>query len=221
MKFRGWIRTAKYDGPLAETDRRVVGDVGGYDFYRVDAKYRPILSFFPRRGQLPLDCTQMKTRVFQSEQWLPRDVKEVFTFFSDARNLDLITPPWLNFQVLTPGPIEMKPGALIDYRLKVRWIPLSWRTEILEWEPPRRFVDLQVRGPYKLWRHEHTFDPGEGGTWIRDRVEYAVPGWILEPMVHCMFVGPDIRKIFEYRKKKIEEIFAAEPQRSDSKKPRA
>ena len=113
-------------------------------------------------------------RHFLSELWLPRPREEVFAFFSDARNLDAITPPWVCFRMLTPAPVEMKAGALIDYKLRVHGIPIRWRSKITEWEPPVRFVDEQLRGPYRLWIHEHEFESRDGGTLVRDYVRYAV-----------------------------------------------
>ena len=140
------------------------------------------------------------------EQWLPAPRDKVFAFFADAGNLDRITPPWMNFEVLTPRPIAMQPGTLIDYRLRVRWLPIRWQSEITVWEPPRRFVDVQRRGPYRQWIHEHSFEEHDGGTIIRDSVAYAVTGWLLEPLVNRWLVAPDLRKIFEYRKTRIEEL---------------
>jgi len=151
----------------------------------------------------------MKIRTLHAEQWLPLPVEQVFDFFADARNLDALTPPWLHFRILTAGPIEMKVGALIDYRLTVRWLPIYWRTEITEWSPPFHFVDEQIKGPYKLWRHRHTFEAKDDGTLIRDQIDYAVPGWFLEPLAHWLFVGPDLRKIFAYRKARIEDLLVA------------
>ena len=148
----------------------------------------------------------MKIRTIDSELWLPKPIDEVFRFFSDAGNLDALTPAWLNFKIVTPMPMELKAGSLIDYKLRVRGIPISWRTEILEWDPPHRFVDHQLRGPYRQWLHTHTFEPYNGGTTIRDHVEYAVPGWFLEPIVHALFVGPDVRKIFAFRKEQIAKL---------------
>jgi len=98
-------------------------------------------------------------------QWLPRPREEVFRFFSDARNLQHITPAFLHFHVLTPNPIEMRRGALIDYRLKLRGVPLRWRSEITSWEPPQRFSDIQVRGPYAEWVHTHAFEERTVGRW--------------------------------------------------------
>jgi ligand-binding SRPBCC domain-containing protein len=143
-----------------------------------------------------------------TELWLPRPRAEVFAFFSDAGNLDVLTPPWLHFHIRTPRPIALHAGARIEYRLRWRGIPLSWRTEISVWDPPHSFVDRQVRGPYRRWVHEHTFEERDGGTLLRDRVDYAVPGWLLEPLVHSLVVGPDVRRIFAYRRLKMQELFA-------------
>ncbi len=133
------------------------------------------------------------------EVWLPLPRDRVFAFFADAGNLDAITPPWLHFRIVSSTPIDMKPGALIEYRLRVHGLPISWRSEITVWEPPVRFVDRQLKGPYRQWIHTHEFEEKDGGTLIRDRVEYAVPGWILEPLVHRLFVKPDIDTIFKHR----------------------
>ncbi len=136
--------------------------------------------------------------------WLPRPIDEIFPFFADARNLERITPPFLRFQVTTPEPIEMRVGAVIDYKLKVRGLPLRWRSRITHWAPGVAFTDEQVKGPYKVWRHTHTFESVEGGTRAGDIVEYAVPGG---PIAHALFVRRDVKAIFEYRSKRLLEIF--------------
>jgi ligand-binding SRPBCC domain-containing protein len=146
----------------------------------------------------------MKTQTFETEMWLKRPLKEVCAFFSDARNLERITPPWVRFRILTPGEIPMKAGALIDYTIRVRGIPLRWQSEITAWEPGRRFVDVQRRGPYRMWVHEHRFAEKNGRTLVEDRVEYAVPGGAL---VKKLFVANDVAKIFAYRKSRLEEMF--------------
>ena len=147
----------------------------------------------------------MKVRSFASELWLPRPREEVFAFFSDARNLDAITPSWLRFQMVTAGPVVMKPGALIDYKLRVHGLPIRWRTRITEWDPPIRFVDEQLRGPYRLWIHEHEFELRDGGTLVRDRVRYAVP---FDFLVHNLFVSRDVARIFAYRTRQLLHRFA-------------
>lgn len=147
----------------------------------------------------------MRVYRYSSELRLPRSREEVFPFFADAANLELITPPWLRFRVLTPRPITLRPGALIDYRLGVRGIPFRWRTEITVWEPPVRFADRQLRGPYRLWEHEHVFEETESGTVCRDHVRYAVPGGAL---VHRLLVKRDVERIFAYRRMALERQFA-------------
>jgi ligand-binding SRPBCC domain-containing protein len=142
----------------------------------------------------------MTVRTLVTEVWLPRPRHEVFAFFADAANLDRITPPWLRFQILTPLPVVMQTGALLDYRLRWRGIPLSWRTRIDAWAPPVRFVDRQLRGPYLQWIHTHEFEERDGGTWMRDAVDYAIPGWIVEPFLYRWLIGPDVERIFAYRK---------------------
>ena len=138
----------------------------------------------------------MRVHEFQSEPWLPLPPEELFSFFADAANLDALTPPWLNFHIVTPPPIAMREGALIDYRLRVRGIPLRWRTRINVWQPPYRFVDEQLRGPYRQWIHEHTFEARDGGTRARDVVRYAVP---FDFIAHRWLVRPDVERIFRYR----------------------
>lgn len=148
----------------------------------------------------------MRIRTYSTELFLPRSLEEVFAFFSDAYNLDVLTPPWLHFTIRTPRPIPMRAGTRIDYTIRWRGIPLNWKTEITAWEAPHRFVDEQIQGPYRRWHHEHTFEERDGGTLMRDRVEYAVPGWIFEPLVARWVVTPDIERIFAYRRQKMLEL---------------
>jgi ligand-binding SRPBCC domain-containing protein len=141
-------------------------------------------------------------------QWLPRARPAVFAFFADARNLERITPPFLHFHVLTPGPIGMHAGALIDYRLRLRGVPLRWQSEITAWEPPHRFVDVQRRGPYREWNHIHAFEEDGIGTMVRDVVRYRLPGpGLLTRAVNAFLVAPDTRRIFAFRHAAIEECF--------------
>ncbi len=146
----------------------------------------------------------MKTFLFKTQQTFEQPLTEVFEFFSNAHNLAVITPPWLHFEVITPAPIEMVVGTLIDYRLKLRGIPIRWQSEITEWNPPYAFVDVQRRGPYRLWRHTHTFDETVEGVVVGDTVEYAVWG---NELIGRLFVRPDIEKIFAYRSEQLDEIF--------------
>ena len=143
---------------------------------------------------------------FEAELWLPRPREEVFHFFADAANLEAITPAFLNFHTLTPQPIEMRVGTLIDYKLRVRGIPLKWRTEITAWEPPFRFVDEQLRGPYRQWIHEHRFEPSRGGTLCTDSVKYAVLGGTI---INELIVKRDVAAIFAYRNEQLTRRFGA------------
>lgn len=145
------------------------------------------------------------TMLLETRQWLPRSVEEVFDFFADAANLNDITPPWLGFRILTPQPVEMQAGALIDYRIRLRGVPIRWRTEITCWEPPVRFVDEQIHGPYRLWRHEHTFHAENGGTWVEDRVEYRLllGDWLPGHIAHRLWIRPELDRIFAYRQQRM------------------
>lgn len=141
----------------------------------------------------------------KAEMVVQSPIDKVFDFFSSAENLEAITPPWLNFRILTPLPLEMKQGALLDYKIRLHMIPIRWRTEIAKWQPPHRFVDQQLKGPYKRWWHEHTFvDLGQGRTLVRDEVHYIPRGGGL---IHRLMVKPDLKKIFAYRQQELAKIF--------------
>lgn len=145
-------------------------------------------------------------RVFSlhSQVWLPRPLSEVFPFFAEARNLEALTPPWLRFDVLAPEPVQMAAGVTIDYRLRLRGLPIRWQSEITTWDPPSLFVDEQRRGPYRLWIHQHRFSETGGKTLAEDSVQYAVPGgWLADTLV----VRRDLRGIFEYRRERMRQIF--------------
>jgi len=146
----------------------------------------------------------MKVFELVSELVLGRRPSELFPFFADAHNLERITPPWLRFRVLTPAPIIMAPGTRIDYRLHWHGIPMRWRSEISAWEPPHRFVDRQVRGPYRLWEHEHLLVEADGRTTVTDHVRYAVRGGRL---VHRLLVRRDVAAIFAYRRRVLAQVF--------------
>jgi ligand-binding SRPBCC domain-containing protein len=142
----------------------------------------------------------------EATQFLPRPREELFEFFGDALNLETITPPWLTFKVASPTPLQIGPQSVIEYRLRVHGIPLRWKSLISLWEPPGRFVDEQLRGPYRRWHHEHVLEAVEGGTLCHDIVDYEVPGgWL----VHKLFIARDLRTIFGYRQKRLEELFGA------------
>ena len=138
----------------------------------------------------------MRTHEFSSKIWLARPIEEVFAFFSDAGNLDAITPSWLRFRMVTRQPIKMRAGTVLEYRLRVRGFPIKWRSRITVWKPPHQFVDQQIVGPYRLWIHTHNFESRDGGTLVCDDVRYAVScDWL----VHKLVVRPDIERIFAYR----------------------
>jgi ligand-binding SRPBCC domain-containing protein len=131
---------------------------------------------------------------------------QVFAFFADAFNLEELTPSWLRFHVLTRPPIAMGVGTRIHYRLRVRGVPLGWTSEITAWEPPVRFVDEQVRGPYRRWRHEHRFLAQDRGTLVEDTVEYEVPGGAI---IDRLLVRPDLERIFRYRRSALASRFGS------------
>jgi ligand-binding SRPBCC domain-containing protein len=141
------------------------------------------------------------------EQVVPRPQAEVFAFFADAGNLARITPPSLRFRIKSPLPIEMREGAVIEYDLSVLGLPFGWRTVIERFEPPARFVDVQARGPYRLWRHTHEIEAIPGGTRVVDRVEYELPFGPVGDLVHRLFVARQLRRIFDYRRRVIAEMF--------------
>lgn len=141
----------------------------------------------------------MTVHRLQRTQVVPAPVDAVAPFFEAAENLALITPPWMRFRIVTPGPIAMRTGARIDYTLRLLGLPLSWRTVITEFEPGRRFVDEQERGPYRLWRHLHEFEPVEGGTLVRDTVDYEVPLGPLGELARRLYVARTLEHIFDHR----------------------
>lgn len=142
----------------------------------------------------------MWTHRLEREQVIPRPLDEVFDFYAAARNLERITPGWLGFHVATPEPIRMQQGTLIEYKLRLHGIPVRWLTRIELWEQNHAFVDRQLRGPYKLWHHLHEFEPVDGGTLVRDRVDYALPLGPLGEAAHLAFVERDLRRIFDFRR---------------------
>jgi ligand-binding SRPBCC domain-containing protein len=156
----------------------------------------------------------------ERSQRLEVPLERAFELYSDARNLERITPPWLGFRVTTPAPIEMREGVLIEYRLKLHGVPVRWRTQIAAWQPPLRFVDVQLRGPYALWEHTHTFArDGEQAVVIGDRVRYALPLGPLGELARAAFVERDLRRIFGYRAQAVAQWLEGEvarPSRADS-----
>lgn len=144
------------------------------------------------------------------EQRIPRPRAEVFAFFEDARNLELLTPKFLRFAIVTEGPIPMHEGTLIDYRIALFGVPLRWRTRIEQYEPPARFVDSQLRGPYRSWRHTHELvEDGPNATRMLDRVEYELPLGPLGTLAHALFVRRTLEQIFDYRYAEVARLFTA------------
>lgn len=151
----------------------------------------------------------MAEYVYEQETEIPRPREEVFEFFSKAENLERITPPSVGFNMITPLPVEMRVGTLIDYTISLRGIPVKWRTEITLWDPPNEFEDIEIFGPYKQWIHRHTFaDTGHGTTLMRDHVRYRLP---LEPFgdIAQWLVARELKSIFDYRERTIAEIFGS------------
>ena len=146
-----------------------------------------------------------RARVYtlEREQLLPLPPGETFEFFGNAVNLEAITPPWLHFRVVTAAPIAVDAGTLIEYRLRLHGLPLRWLTRIESWEPGRRFVDIQLRGPYRLWHHTHTFEPHDGGTLMRDRVRYALPLGPFGRVARTVLVRRDLDRIFDFRQEEV------------------
>jgi ligand-binding SRPBCC domain-containing protein len=151
----------------------------------------------------------MRIHTLHREQRLDGTPEEVFGFFADAFNLEALTPPLLRFRVVTPRPIQLHVGALIQYALKLRGVPVSWLTSIQGWDPPHRFVDTQVKGPYALWHHTHTFqDTGDGGTRMCDTVRYGIAFGPVGDLAHALFVKRDVEAIFDFRAARIPWLLA-------------
>lgn len=150
------------------------------------------------------------TYVLKREQWLPRPIGEVFEFFSRPENLQVITPPWLDFRMVDAPP-ALQAGSLIRYRLRWRWVPIRWTTEISEWNAPHGFVDRALSSPYALWNHEHTFVSQEDGTLMGDRVTYALPFAAVGRIAHRVLVKRDVERIFDFRAETMRKLFASQP----------
>ena len=142
----------------------------------------------------------MRIYLLERHQAVLVGVEDAFAFYGDADNLEQITPPWLRFRIRDPRPQALSAGARLEYSLVLHRFPIRWITEIDVWEPPHRFVDHQVRGPYRLWEHTHTFEPVPGGTLLIDRVRYAIPYGPLGMLAQVAFVRRDLRRIFDYRR---------------------
>jgi ligand-binding SRPBCC domain-containing protein len=145
----------------------------------------------------------MRVHTLERHQRLPAAPSQAFRFFADASNLEAITPPWLGFRIVTERPIDIHAGTLIEYRLRLHGIPIRWLTRITAWEPDTRFADSQLRGPYKVWEHTHSFEPDGEGTVMRDVVRYALPFGIAGELAHAAFVRRDLERIFDYRSRAV------------------
>lgn len=159
-------------------------------------------------GKKRVEWGAMKIYTLRQEQLVNRPRGEVFAFFARPENLQVITPPWLGFVVLTPSPVRMKEGAVIDYTLRPMGLPMRWTSIITEYEAPLRFVDQQLIGPYSYWHHTHTFSETRQGTLIVDEVRYIVPFGPIGRLAHALYVEGALDKIFDYRKSVIEKAFA-------------
>ncbi|HEX4147880.1 MAG TPA: SRPBCC family protein [Pirellulales bacterium] len=153
----------------------------------------------------------------EREQFVPRPLEEVFAFFSDAHILEAITPAFLQFRILTPDPLKLTAGFLMDYHLKLFGVPLHWQSRIETFEPPHCFIDVQLRGPYRRWHHLHRFTAVAGGTQIVDEVDYELPWGPLGPLAHALFVRSTLNRIFDYRRDRVAELFS----QSDGRMPLA
>ncbi len=152
----------------------------------------------------------MQDQIFTAEQLVPLPRETVFAFFSEPRNLEAITPPWLGFRIVDQSTEGIERGTELTYRLKIHGVPVTWRSRIDEWTPNERFVDVQLQGPYAKWHHTHSFHDRGGATLIRDRVLYRLPLGRLGHWVGGRFVSSDVEKIFAYRAAKTEELLKSE-----------
>jgi uncharacterized protein (TIGR01777 family) len=162
---------------------------------------------FPELKAALEDICAREDHVLLMEQWVPRPIDEVFAFFSDAQNLELLTPAHLRFKVLSCSTNSLQAGTRIDYKLQLHGIPFRWQSMIGEWNPVTHFSDSQMRGPYKKWHHTHTFIEQDGGTLIRDHALYRIPFGVPGDTVAYFFVKKDLEKIFGYRFAKARELF--------------
>jgi ligand-binding SRPBCC domain-containing protein len=150
----------------------------------------------------------MKPHIYQQVKYINRPIYEVFDFFSKAENLNKLTPPILDFKILTPMPIKMGTGTLIDYKIKLNGISFFWKTKITAWENNKRFEDTQIKGPYKIWIHEHLFEEIGGQVKMTDTVQYQSPGWILEPLINKLYIRRKVEEIFSFRNQELDKLFS-------------
>ena len=148
----------------------------------------------------------MKTYYLEKIQFINAPIEKIFDFFSKPENLKKITPEKLSFKILTPTPIVMNKGTLIDYTIRLFKIPIHWRTVITDYDPPHKFVDQQLKGPYVFWHHTHTFEEKDGGVEMIDKVSYVIPMGLLGRFMHFIWIKNDLKKIFSHREKIIDNI---------------
>ena len=149
----------------------------------------------------------MNQKELQFVQWVPASLDKVFAFFSEAANLERLTPSWLQFKILSQSTPEIQKGTLIVYQLKVHGIPMKWQSLIEDWTPQNQFVDVQLKGPYKQWHHTHLFEAKDGGVLVTDRIRYEVPCGLIGNWLGGKFVRKDIESIFRHRQEVITQIF--------------
>jgi ligand-binding SRPBCC domain-containing protein len=159
------------------------------------------LSFSSRR------LYRLRVYALERETLIPAPRDRVFPFFAVAANLERLTPPSLRLRILTPGPIEIRAGTVIEYRLSLSGLPVRWRSLIETWEPPARFADVQLTGPYAFWRHTHSFEEAGDQTRMRDRVEYALPFGPLGALANGLFVKRRLAEIFDFRERAVRDLF--------------
>jgi len=148
----------------------------------------------------------MKLYTLKRSQVLPYSIEHLFSFFDRPENLEKMTPAHLNFQMLTPQPVKMHCGAVIDYTIKIWSFPMRWTTLITDYNPPHSFIDLQLKGPYAYWHHEHRFTSQDDQTLMEDQVTYALPLGPLGRLAHRIKIEKDLTHIFNYRANKITEF---------------
>ena len=155
--------------------------------------------------------TERSLRTYSIQQWLPLTTEAAFAYFADETKLDGLTPPWFRIKVLGKSTDRLGPGTLLDYRMTLRGLPLRWRSRIEDWDPPHGFAYTQVKGPYLYWKHAHFFEPQKAGTLMTDTTFYRLRGGPLGRSLFQAWAGMEIRRIFEFRKNRIERLLGASP----------
>lgn len=158
----------------------------------------------------------MIVHTLATEQFISKPLDEVFHFFNRPENLEAITPKSLSFEILTPKPIQMMTGAVIDYQIRICGKTVRWTSIITDYAPPYKFVDTQIKGPYSFWHHTHTFVEKGNGTLVKDTVRYALGGWVFGKLAHKFFVRKQLEGIFSHRKEVIENIFNEEKTKTEA-----